>query len=241
MRLSLIPVLALLGCNPIHAANEFLAARPTSTAVPVSAAPASTPVVSQSPSLVDSVPLNPALVVTSVSTPAPSPTGAQLIPVAPMPVTTGGFQLVSNKYPTSTEPTSRPGPVVAYLTTNPPEKPKPAARVEVKAVVESTPSVKAPTHKLRRGENLTRVAAAHGIPLNGLSAANSYTLDDRPFADVTIVLASGTGGTWTVRKHQTLSQIGETVGIPLAELVAVNGLADADSIKAGDILTIPVR
>lgn len=64
----------------------------------------------------------------------------------------------------------------------------------------------------------------------------------RPFAAVVALFAAAqaTTSSVTVRRGDTLSSIAKQVRVPVAVLVRANGLRDADHIRAGQVLRVPV-
>lgn len=240
MRPSLLPVLALLACNPIHAGEKLLAAR--------SAEPdprATVDDIPRSPLHAEPVALAPtALPITSPSAPTPSaPTPLAIpqsaTPTSTTPISDGKVTLASYVPPTIAPRVVTPVRV-AIIAVEP-----------VKPVVEKTPTPTSPpvaaaaamvaAHRLARGETLTRVAAQHQLDLSAFAAANSYTLDDHPLAGAKLLLTTTRPGRWTVRARQTASAIAAVCGITVAQLVAANDLADADEIRAGTVLVIPTQ
>lgn len=103
------------------------------------------------------------------------------------------------------------------------------------------------THTVAEGETLSGIAAQHGLSLGALLAANPGITDpDVVFAGQVLQLpgeASTAPGTrppsYVVEPGDSLSAIAERFGTSVAELAALNGLADPDRIEAGDILRLP--
>ena len=199
MRLTLLPLLALTACNPVVAASDFLAARPTDTPTPMLAA-------LTAPSAVDlaAAPTLPLVVVTPPPS-APQPAAASVL--------------------VSTAPAAQT--VVSPVEQTPPREPP-------------TPtSERPPTYRMRHGETLTGIAAAHHIPLKDLLVANDYTWDDKPQVGARVVITPVSDGRWIVRRRQTLSQVARTLGVTSAELVDANSLPNADAIFVGQVLVLP--
>jgi membrane-bound lytic murein transglycosylase D len=105
-------------------------------------------------------------------------------------------------------------------------------------------------HRVARGETLSEIArrfgtsAAHLQRLNGLRSVHHL----RAGQSLRIPAPGGVGGTRTasankgehrVRSGETLSEIARRFGISAAALQRLNGLQDADRLRAGQILRVP--
>lgn len=114
---------------------------------------------------------------------------------------------------------------------------------------ESTPEVETDVpagltiHVVQRNENLFRIALAYGttveelVALNGLSDATRIDVGQR------LLVPSGetieaTPHTHTVQPGETLLTIAQLYGINIEALAAQNEITDANSIYAGQVLTI---
>lgn len=231
MRLSPALVIVLIGCNPLHAVDEFIAAK---DATPPSMVQASGPA-----TLVSNEPASALPVSLSV-------------PVMPVPPTEAPSvaNAASTKLPVETQPVPARVPVLAVpktpivaviqTTASAPVGPS-TQKADQKASDghPANPGVARPAYQVRRGETLSGIASANHIPLRELCALNDYTLDDKVPAGVSLEL-EGNNETWRARRHQSLSQIAETVGVSTAELAAMNGIADPDDLRAGRVLLLPM-
>jgi N-acetylmuramoyl-L-alanine amidase len=120
------------------------------------------------------------------------------------------------------------------------------------------------THTVRRGETLTSVAAADGLSVARLAAANGLSIDAQltagsqiqipprggpveatsaasessPPSTETAPSPSGSGG-YTVRRGDTLSGIAARYGTSAAALAAANGMSVRGLLLAGRTLTVP--
>ena len=102
-------------------------------------------------------------------------------------------------------------------------------------------------HVVRRGETLSSIAARYGTTVqaiatvNGLRSANVIYVGQR----LTIPSEAGGGsastasGGYRVRRGDTLSSIARRFGTTVDALVRANGLANANTIYAGQLLAIP--
>lgn len=100
-------------------------------------------------------------------------------------------------------------------------------------------------YTVQRGDTLSGIAAAHGIPLAALARANPQLRDlDRLAIGETIRLpqAAPHGTAYTVKQGDTLWDIAKRHGTSVRELEAANPQLKADRfqrIYPGDVLTVP--
>ena len=122
-----------------------------------------------------------------------------------------------------------------------------AAVVEPSAPVPSGSS----SYVVKAGDSLTRIAALHGttisdiVRLNGLANANAISV-----GQTLVVPAGGTvapapvsppaagGSTYVVRKGDNLTRIASQNGTTVAEIMQLNGLTNANSIREGQTLVV---
>jgi len=114
------------------------------------------------------------------------------------------------------------------------------------------------THVVQPGESLSRIAARYGVSVADLVTANGITDPNRVLAGSRLRLdpaapagvpagvapvvpgvAAGGGATHLVAPGQTLSGIAAEHGVSVADLVAANGIADPNLIRAGQRLVVP--
>lgn len=212
-----LPLLALiLGCNPVGAVHDFIAARPKESSLPTPLPPpAALSGSSQAKEPAPVAPINP--VVQPLAPPAAplsSPSTVQV--VAP------GLVTKTAAASPSTTPAAMPSPAA-----EPVALPPKTDRVRI--------------HVLRRGETMTAVARRYGLPPGELLAANDYTWDDHPVVGARIQLTTTDDGTWTIRRRQGLDAIADTLGTSTAALAAANGITNLDEIYAGQVLVVPSR
>ncbi|MFM7312213.1 MAG: LysM peptidoglycan-binding domain-containing protein [Cyanobium sp.] len=97
---------------------------------------------------------------------------------------------------------------------------------------------------VKEGETLSEIAEQHGISLTRLMQINGITNADRVEAGRALTVpgsgggSGATGGTVTVRPGETLSQIAERHGLPLSQLMQINGIHNADQVEAGQTLRL---
>lgn len=94
------------------------------------------------------------------------------------------------------------------------------------------------THTVAPGENLSGIARQHGTTVDELARINNIANPDVIHAGQVLQLPGGAGGdrTYTVKGGDTLSKIGERLGVDWRKLAADNGIADPDRIQVGMVL-----
>ncbi|MFN0095249.1 MAG: LysM peptidoglycan-binding domain-containing protein [Dehalococcoidia bacterium] len=101
------------------------------------------------------------------------------------------------------------------------------------------------THTVAAGETLSGIADTYGVPLTALMDANSIRNGNAITVGQVLVVPGGRpGGAAGARHHvvvagDSLSAIAGRYGVSIADLMALNGLADADQIYAGQSLALP--
>ena len=98
----------------------------------------------------------------------------------------------------------------------------------------------AATYRVRWGDTLTGIAAAHGTTVSALAAANGLK-PSRILLEGTVLNVpggGGGGGSYRVQPGDTLSGIAARYGTSAAALARANGLASPDFILAGWTLSI---
>ena len=101
-------------------------------------------------------------------------------------------------------------------------------------------------YRVRSGDTLSEIAAAHGVSLPSLLRANPQILHpDMIHPGQAVNIPSGRSGgaeaapaTYTVQRGDTLSRIGERFGVDWRILAQVNGLSDPDLIRPGQRLQL---
>ena len=96
-------------------------------------------------------------------------------------------------------------------------------------------------YEIRPGDTLSEIARRLGVPVEELAAANG--LDDPNYivAGHLLVIPSdgGSATEYVVQRGETLTDIADKVGVPVAHLAAANGLADPNWVPAGRLLAVP--
>ncbi len=97
------------------------------------------------------------------------------------------------------------------------------------------------THRVKRGENPTRIARRYGIRLSDLLAANGLSTKARLSVGQVLKIPAPRSGDYrhVVTRGQTLSGLAKRYGVPLSELARVNDLSTRARLKRGQSLLIP--
>jgi len=106
---------------------------------------------------------------------------------------------------------------------------------------------------VRNGDTLSSISAAVGIPVADLARANG--LEDANWVPVGRLLSvppvgssapgvpnlvvNAAAGHYTVRSGDSLSDIALTLGVPIGQLAAANGISDPNLIRIGQVITAP--
>jgi LysM repeat protein len=125
-----------------------------------------------------------------------------------------------------------------------------AAAVIVPLLISSARSLGAPDgYTVAPGDTLSEIALRYGVSVEELADANGIVDPDYILSGQVLLLPGtvGSGGeqtfggvTYTVQFGDTLSEIAERFGVPVAAIAEANGLADPHLIVEGQTLTIPV-
>ena len=100
-------------------------------------------------------------------------------------------------------------------------------------------------YTVKAGETLTEIAAQFGVEpqvlldLNGLENADAIFVGQTLRVPVTVDASQpAPPGTYRVQPGETLSAIAQRYGMTLEELMALNQIADANAVYAGQLLAI---
>lgn len=109
---------------------------------------------------------------------------------------------------------------------------------------EGTGSTGGGTYTVRSGDNLSKIAAAHGVTLAALIAANPQIKNPNLIHVGDVVTIPGGAEkitkTYTVQKGDSMSKIASNFGVKLAALIAANPQVKNPSlIYAGNVINIP--
>ena len=103
------------------------------------------------------------------------------------------------------------------------------------------------THTVRAGETLSEIAEAYGVSLQLLMTRNDITNPNQIRVGQLLILPEGavqigppTVPTHTVLAGETLSQIARRYDVSMTRLMHLNGIDNADAIRIGQVLRLPV-
>lgn len=102
------------------------------------------------------------------------------------------------------------------------------------------------THTVQPGETLSQIAGQYGTTEAALMALNDLDEPDTILAGQQLVVpapatfATPPPGQHRVQVGETLSEIAKAYDVSLAQLMAANGIDDADNVYSGQLLAIPV-
>lgn len=137
-----------------------------------------------------------------------------------------------------------------------------AGQVRVPIVVQSPTPTATPTpvptptptplptpaaHTVRAGETLSRISELYDVPVSEIVSLNDITDPNNLVVGQRLRLPEGTvvperedaPGPYTVQPGDTLSAIAVTYGVSINDLMAANGISDANRIFPGQQLRIP--
>jgi LysM repeat protein len=126
----------------------------------------------------------------------------------------------------------------------------PPAQQPASSSSSSSSSTSAGGYMVRLGDTLSGIAAAKGIPISSLAAANglsptSFVIEGTTLRIPAVVAPPTPAGApqplggYTVRPGDTLAGIAETAGVPMQQLAFMNGLDPAHYLVSGTVLKLP--
>jgi peptidoglycan DL-endopeptidase LytF len=111
--------------------------------------------------------------------------------------------------------------------------------------LQSTDVSNAPTnsrvHTVAAGDSLSSIAAAYGISLDTLKAANPSLAADRLEVGQVLLILPGDGLIYTVRSGDNLKKIAESYSVKTEVIADANKLENSDKLQAGQALFIPAN
>ncbi len=135
-------------------------------------------------------------------------------------------------------------------------------------VAGNTPAANSKSYTVKSGDTCSQIAADHGISLDALTRANPTVCDTLAVGDVLRIPApaatptpasggltanptvratatatrsnsSGGGKTYTVKSGDTCADIAASYGVPIADIIALNGLSSDCPLQVGQVVKIP--
>ncbi|MDR0689281.1 MAG: M23 family metallopeptidase [Spirochaetaceae bacterium] len=94
------------------------------------------------------------------------------------------------------------------------------------------------SYTIKRGDSISKIAAARSISMDALIASNDITNARRLRVGEVIRIPNMDGIPYTVKKGDTLSRISAAQGVPLEAILDANNIQN-DSINPGTVLFIP--
>ncbi|MDT9683358.1 LysM peptidoglycan-binding domain-containing protein [Streptomyces sp. TRM76323] len=108
--------------------------------------------------------------------------------------------------------------------------------------VSSTPSVSSSTYTVRSGDNLSTIAASHGMTTSALASLNGISNPNYIYVGQVLKLSGSTSvataSTYTVRSGDNLSTIASRYGMSTATLASLNGISNPNYIYVGQVLKV---
>ncbi len=97
-------------------------------------------------------------------------------------------------------------------------------------------------HKVRRGETLTEIAQAYKISLQAIKTANGISDANKIRVGQTLVIPADEIEfiEYKIRRGDALSDIAKKHGITLRQLASFNNIRNANRIRVGQVIRIPV-
>ncbi|MDR2159452.1 MAG: M23 family metallopeptidase [Treponema sp.] len=93
-------------------------------------------------------------------------------------------------------------------------------------------------YRVRRGDSVSKIAAAHSLSMDAIIAGNGITNARRLREGEIIRIPNMNGIPYTVKKGDSLEKISRSMGVPLEAILDANDL-QSDIISAGTVLFIP--
>ncbi|MDR1898534.1 MAG: M23 family metallopeptidase [Treponema sp.] len=93
-------------------------------------------------------------------------------------------------------------------------------------------------YRVKRGDSVSKIAAAHSLSMDAIIAGNGITNARRLREGEIIRIPNMNGIPYTVRKGDNLKKISGAMGVPLEAILDANDL-QSDTISAGTVLFIP--
>jgi murein DD-endopeptidase MepM/ murein hydrolase activator NlpD len=94
------------------------------------------------------------------------------------------------------------------------------------------------SYQVKRGDSVSKIAAAHGISMDAVIASNGITNARRLREGENLKIPNMNGIPYTVKNGDSLSKISKDLGVPLEAILDANDI-QTDAIAAGTVLFIP--
>lgn len=104
-------------------------------------------------------------------------------------------------------------------------------------------SYAATTHKVRKGETLSKIATAYKVTVTGIKNANNIRNANK-IRIGQVLKIPGTAPRYVeyrIRNGDSLSKIAQRNRITLRQLTAANNIRNANKIRVGQVIKIPIR
>lgn len=108
-----------------------------------------------------------------------------------------------------------------------------------------TSSEVAAQHRVQKGETLTEIAEQYSVSIQAIKNANGISNANNIKVGQTLTIpgvgATTEPGKYTVRRGDALSDIAKKFSVSVNDLKTANNIRNADQIKIGQVLNIPVK
>jgi murein DD-endopeptidase MepM/ murein hydrolase activator NlpD len=94
------------------------------------------------------------------------------------------------------------------------------------------------SYRVRRGDSVSKIAAAHALSMDAIIASNGISNARRLREGETLRLPNMDGIPYTVKRGDSLSKISASLGVPLEAILDANDI-QTDTITQGTVLFIP--
>jgi LysM repeat protein len=101
-------------------------------------------------------------------------------------------------------------------------------------------------YTVKSGDTLSKIAAAHGVTIQALFAANNINNANIIYIGQVLTIPGKASSTtsdtkYTIKSGDTLSKIAAAYGVTMQALAAANNISNINNISVGQVLTIPAK